>query len=295
MEELVKEIFNKTVNDLQKAGKLPFPLYYKEVFNRVAYDMNVIDELNPKLLCLQPSLNEIIMEKTQKTLEHISNTSKNLKNNSQMIIEEIEEASPDEIKEEVIRFSVDLIEQINKMENKIQELENELQKAYEELHMDPLTKVYNRKALEKDLKEVLEKGKEKDLDLVLAIVDIDDFKSINDKFGHLVGDFVLIKLTQIMKNLLRKSDKIYRFGGDEFIIVFNRSTLLNAQKSIERIVSKISKTALKYKDNLIKITISVGIAQHQKGDTLDSLIKKADEALYEVKKNNKNGYNTFKN
>ncbi|WP_457564709.1 GGDEF domain-containing protein [Caminibacter sp.] len=295
MEELVKEIFNKTVNDLQKAGKLPFPLYYKEVFNRVAYDMNVIDELNPKLLCLQPSLNEIIMEKTQKTLEHISNTSKNLKNNSQMIIEEIEEASPDEIKEEVIRFSVDLIEQINKMENKIQELENELQKAYEELHMDPLTKVYNRKALEKDLKEILEKGKEKDLDLVLAIVDIDDFKSINDKFGHLVGDFVLIKLTQIMKNLLRKSDKIYRFGGDEFIIVFNRSTLLNAQKSIERIVSKISKTALKYKDNLIKITISVGIAQHQKGDTLDSLIKKADEALYEVKKNNKNGYNTFKN
>ncbi len=295
MEELVKKIFNKTVEDLEKAGKLPFPLYYKEVFNKIAYDENIIDQLNPKLLCLQPSLNEIILEKTQDTLEHIANTSKHLKNNSQMIIEEIEEASPEEIKEDVIKFSVNMIDMINKMEHKIHELESELQKAYEELHLDPLTKVYNRKALEKDLKSILEKGKDRDLDLVVAIIDIDDFKQINDRFGHLVGDFVLIKLTQIMKSLLRKTDKIYRYGGDEFIIVFNRSTLLNAQKSIERIINKISKTALKYKDNIIKITISAGLAQHQKGDTIESLIKKADEALYSVKKSHKNGYNTFKN
>ena len=293
MEEIILKISKKTLDELKRAGKLPFPLYYKEVFNKIAYDENIIDNLNPKLLCLSPSINEILIEKTHETLSHINSTSKEIKNHSQEIIEEINETAADEIKESVIRFSADLIDKINKMEEKISELESELNKAYKELLIDPLTRVYNRKALEKDLKEVLGKGKERDLDLIIAIVDIDDFKLINDKYGHLVGDFVLVKLAQIMKSLIRKTDKVYRYGGDEFVIVFNRSTLLNAQKSIERIVNKISKTALKYKDNLIKVTISVGIAAHKKGDTIESLIKRADEALYRMKSKGKNGYNTY--
>jgi len=179
------------------------------------------------------------------------------------------------------------------MEEKIYELESELDKAYKELLIDPLTKVYNRKAFEKDLNKILTHGKSKDLDLIVAIIDVDDFKKINDTYGHLVGDFVLIKLAQFMKSLIRNTDKVYRIGGDEFIIVFNRSTLQNAQKSIERIISKISRTSLKYKDHIIKVTISVGIAAHKKGDTIESLLKRADKALYKVKSNNKNGYNTY--
>jgi diguanylate cyclase len=295
MEELVKEIFNETLKELEKAGKLPYPLYYKEVFNRIASEKNVLNQLNPKLLCTKPSIDEELLEKTQSTLKHISKTSKDLKDNSKLIIEEIEEASPEELKQDVLKFSLNMVEMINKMEQKIHELESELQKAYKELHMDPLTKVYNRKALEKDLKELLEEGKNKDLNLVIAVIDVDNFKQINDTYGHLVGDFVLIKLTQIIKSLIRKQDKIYRYGGDEFIIVFNDANLLQAQKIIEKIINKISKTALKYKDNIIKVTISVGLAAHQKGDTIDTLIKKADEALYHVKKGSKNSYNTFKN
>ncbi len=295
MEELVKEIYKKTIEDLKKAGKLPFPLYYKEVFSKIAYDEDVIDSLNPKLLCMQPSIGETLLNATNATLNDITETSKNIKNDSQLIIEEIEEASPEEIKENVIKFSASLIEKINNMEKKIEMLEGELDKAYKDLLIDPLTKAYNRKALEKDLNELIVVGHEKDLDLVIAIIDIDDFKHINDRYGHLVGDFVLIKLVQIMKSLLRKTDKVYRYGGDEFIIVFNRSTLLNAQKSVERIIKKISKTALRYKENLIKITISAGLAKHSKGDSIEDLIKKADNTMYQVKKDSKNGYNTFKN
>jgi diguanylate cyclase (GGDEF)-like protein len=293
MEEIIKRISKKTLNDLEKAHKLPFPLYYKEVFNKIAYDENIIDSFNPKLLCLEPSLNEIILQKTEETLKEISNTSKDIKHDSQQIVEEIDDTESEELKAIVLEFSLDLINKINKMEEKIHSLEAELDKAYKELLIDPLTKVYNRKALEKDLKEILEKGKDRDLDLILAVVDVDNFKLINDKFGHLVGDFVLIKLAQIMKSLIRKNDKIYRYGGDEFIIVFNRSTLLNAQKSIERIVNKIARTALKYKEHIIKVTISAGLAEHKKGDTIESLIKRADEALYRVKTQSKNGYNTY--
>ena len=131
--------------------------------------------------------------------------------------------------------------------------------------------------------EILEKGKNRDLDLCIAILDLDDFKGINDTFGHLVGDFVLIKFVQIVKSLIRKTDKIYRYGGDEFIIIFNRSTPLNATKTIERILNKIDKTKLKYKDYLIKLTVSAGITCHKKGDDVESIIKRADEALYEAK------------
>ncbi len=293
MEEIIKQISKKTLDDLEKAHKLPFPLYYKEVFDKIAYDEKIIDNLNPKLLCLEPSLNELILQKTEETLKDITNTSKDIKQNSKQIVEEIETTDAEELKSVILEFSLDLMKKINKMEEKISSLEEELDKAYKELLIDPLTKVYNRKALEKDLKVLLEKGKNKDLDLMVAIVDIDNFKLINDKFGHLVGDFVLVKLAQIMKTLIRKTDKIYRYGGDEFIIVFNRSTLLNAQKIIERIVNKISKTALKYKDNIIKVTISAGLAQHRQGDTMDSLLKRADEAMYKVKSQNKNGYNTY--
>jgi diguanylate cyclase len=293
MEEIINEISKETLEELKKAGKLPFPLYYKEVFNKIAYDRKIIDSLNPKLLELNKSFDEELLEKTHETLTHINETSKEIKNSSKEIVEEIEETSPDEVKEMIIKYSADLIGKITKMEEKIRSLEGELDKAYKELLIDPLTKVYNRKALEKDLKEILEKGKDRDLDLIVAMIDIDDFKRINDEYGHLVGDFVLIKIAQIIKSMIRKTDKLYRYGGDEFIIVFNRSVLINAERSIERIIEKINRTALKYKDHLIKVTISVGIAEHRKGDTLETLIKKADDALYRVKSAEKNGYNIY--
>ncbi len=289
MEEMIKEIANKTMKDLEKAKKPPYPLYYRDVFNAIANEKGILNQLNPKLLCIAPTLDEIILAKTSETINEISIHTKDIKNDSREIIDEVNVADADEIKEMVIKFSANLIEKVNQMEARIQELQTELDKAYKELLIDPLTKVYNRKALEKDLGEILEKGKDRDLDLVIAIVDIDNFKMVNDKYGHLVGDFVLIKLADTMKSLIRKSDKIYRYGGDEFIIVFNRSNLENAEKSIERIIYKIYRTTLKYKENYIKITISAGITQHRAGDTIESIIKRADEALYKAKVE-KNGY-----
>ncbi|WP_456488183.1 GGDEF domain-containing protein [Caminibacter pacificus] len=289
MEEMIKEIANKTMKDLEKAKKLPYPLYYRDVFNAIANEKGILNQLNPKLLCIAPTLDEIILAKTSETINEISIHTKDIKNDSREIIDEVNVADADEIKEMVIKFSANLIEKVNQMEARIQELQTELDKAYKELLIDPLTKVYNRKALEKDLGEILEKGKDRDLDLVIAIVDIDNFKMVNDKYGHLVGDFVLIKLADTMKSLIRKSDKIYRYGGDEFIIVFNCSNLENAEKSIERIIYKIYRTTLKYKENYIKITISAGITQHRAGDTIESIIKRADEALYKAKVE-KNGY-----
>ena len=283
MEDTIKKISQKTLKELQKADKLPYPFYYKEIFNSIAKEQGLIEQLNPKLLCLTPNINEILLESTKNIIDQVQGTSKTIKTSSQEVIEEINEANPEEIKETVIKFSSFLINNVNEMENKIKELEGELDKAYKELLMDPLTKVYNRKALERDLLTILEKGKNRDLDLVVAFLDMDNFKYINDTYGHLVGDFVLIKFTKMLKTLTRSSDKIYRYGGDEFVIVFNRTPLISAIKTIERIISKINKTKLKYKDYIINLSISAGIASHKKGDDIDTLLKRADDALYEAK------------
>ena len=283
MEELINDISQKTLEELKKAKKPPYPLYYKEIFNYIASDMHISDQLNPKLLCENPTFDEKLVSMTKTAIEDVHHKTKIIKNSSKEIIEEIQEVDPEDLKSNIIKFSAFLLQNIEEMEHKIKELESELDKAYKELLIDPLTKAYNRKALERDLIEILEKGKEKDLDLCIAMIDIDNFKVINDTYGHLVGDYILIKFVQIMRSLIRSSDKIYRYGGDEFIIIFNRSNILNARKSIERILNKIEKTKLKYKDYIINLTVSSGITCHKKGDDVDSILNRADEALYEAK------------
>jgi len=293
MEEMIGKISQKTLEELKKANKSPYPLYYKNVFVSLAKKEGVFDELNPKLLCVEPDINEAILSKTVKTIKEVNNVSKEIKQDSESLIEEVAPLQIDEIKETIMQFSAGLFQKVNKLEETVHSLEAELDKAYKELLIDPLTKVYNRKALTKDLNEILEKGQEKDLDLVIAIVDLDFFKEINDKYGHLVGDFVLIKIADIIRKMIRKENRVYRYGGDEFVIVFNRMTLEQVRPIIQRIVKKIENTLLKYKDDFIKVTVSIGLTQHKKGDTFDEIIKRADSALYKAKVD-RNGFSEVK-
>jgi len=289
MEEMIAKISQKVLEELKKANKSPYPLYYKNVFVSLVKAEGIYEQLNPKLLCVEPDLNEAILNKTVKTIKEVNNVSKEIKQDSETLIEEVAPLQIDEIKEAIMQFSAGLFQKVNRLEETVHSLEVELDKAYKELLIDPLTKVFNRKALSNDLNEILEKGKDRDLDLVIAIVDLDYFKEINDKYGHLVGDFVLIKIANIIRKMIRKENKVYRYGGDEFVIVFNRMNMQQVKPIIERIVKKIESTLLKYKDDLIKVTVSIGLTQHKKGDTFDEIIKRADSALYKAKVN-RNGY-----
>ena len=284
MEELIKKISQKSIDELEKSKKAPYPLYYKEVFDLLAKEEGILEELNPKLLCLEPNFNEKLIEKTKNIVENMQKTSSSIRSSSKEVIEEINAATTGEIKGTLIKFSSFLINSLDEMENKIKILEGELDEAYKELLIDPLTKAYNRKALDEKLNKILKKGQNKKLDLCVAIVDMDDFKQINDTYGHLVGDFVLIKLVQIIKKLIRTSDNVFRYGGDEFVIVFNRAHINLAVKSIERILDKIRKTKLKYKNDIITTSVSIGVTEHHIKDTIETIIKRADEALYRAKK-----------
>lgn len=146
--------------------------------------------------------------------------------------------------------------------------------------IDKLTNIYNRRMLDDFLKievDIADRHKE---DLSLIIIDIDYFKTVNDIFGHLMGDYILTQISKIILENIRNSDIFGRYGGEEFLIICRKTNKENAFTLAEKLRILIKD----FKFNEIgNKTISLGISDFQKGDTVETLLKKADSALYEAK------------
>ena len=158
----------------------------------------------------------------------------------------------------------------------------------EDANIDPLTKVLSRRSLEFILSSQFHIAKISKRPLSIAMVDIDDFKRINDQYGHQIGDAVLRKVAGFIQDNLRKSDFIFRYGGEEFLIIFPFTTKKDAVFVMERILKKLSNLKLKYGDFEGNITISAGIASIDDASDMYTLVSKADKALYRAKRSGKN-------
>ena len=166
-------------------------------------------------------------------------------------------------------------------------LEKELQLQINKGKIDTLTKLYNRRVLE-DLKNKLEKFP-KDYPYSLIMLDIDHFKKINDNYGHLIGDKVLAKLGEIIKNCIRQKDIPIRYGGEEFLIFLPKTSLETAKSIAERLRKTIENLEIPIdKNNVIKFTVSLGVTHKKPGETLKEVIKRADKALYISKRRGRN-------
>jgi diguanylate cyclase (GGDEF)-like protein len=119
----------------------------------------------------------------------------------------------------------------------------------------------------------------------LAMIDIDHFKIINDTFGHLYGDEVLLLLTRNMKRVFRQRDKLFRFGGEEFVVVLDRTSLQHARNVLERFRAEIENFQF---PQVGKVTISIGFVCMDKADVSSSIIGRADQALYYAKQHGRN-------
>lgn len=158
--------------------------------------------------------------------------------------------------------------------------------------MDALTDSYNRYFLDKNLGLEFKKFVEQDIPFSMIMMDLDDFKAINDNFGHEAGDFVLKKTVYTVKKMLKNQDKIVRYGGEEFLILLPDTTLENAGKIAEKIRVTLTHTHF---EEITKVTSSFGVvslSEFENFDDLDETIKqfmkKADEYLYTGKKSGKN-------
>lgn len=164
-------------------------------------------------------------------------------------------------------------------------IDKELQlHTYEAFH-DKLTGIYNRAKFNEILADDIQKAKDSGIQFSLVILDIDKFKNVNDTFGHLVGDKVLVTLSSIMRNSVRASDIFARWGGEEFVLILANSSLENAVKIAENLRKKIE---VAHFEEANRVTCSFGVTSYVEGDTAEMLIEKADRALYKAKESGRN-------
>jgi diguanylate cyclase (GGDEF)-like protein len=148
---------------------------------------------------------------------------------------------------------------------------------------DPLTGCLNRRAFNNQLEHDIAVTQRYDSNLSIIFFDIDHFKQINDTYGHHVGDIVLKEIVKLTNSIIRKSDYLARFGGEEFIIVLPNTDMQNAALLAERLRKRFKEHKINIGDKYINITSSFGVAELKKGYCKDTLIQDADEMLYQAK------------
>lgn len=156
-------------------------------------------------------------------------------------------------------------------------------------HTDRLTGLLNRLAFEDISVHEISAAKRHGREFAIAVLDLDRFKNINDKYGHPVGDTVLVHVAQICKQTLRSSDYLFRYGGEEFILILKEGIEQGVLSAVERFRSAIETNPLKQDNMEIELTASIGVALFPtEGDNIQLLIEHADHALYEAKSMGRN-------
>ncbi|MBU1195527.1 MAG: diguanylate cyclase [Proteobacteria bacterium] len=179
------------------------------------------------------------------------------------------------------------------LEKKVKERTRELENAYEKIkrlaNTDPLTQLSNRRdMLEKIASEKVRMGRNKSC-AALILGDIDNFKSINDTYGHDCGDFVLKSISQTMKQMIRKQDVIARWGGEEFLLLLPKTDLKGAGVIAQKIRKAICRKEYMYNEQSLPVSMTFGVSYFDNpGIDIDISIKEADDALYRGKETGKN-------
>lgn len=161
--------------------------------------------------------------------------------------------------------------------------------------VDSLTSIYNRRFGMERLKEDFTRSVRNQSNMSVAMVDIDHFKSVNDNYGHLVGDRAIKIIAKIIKNILRGGDIVIRYGGEEFLMVLHGATTENARNICERIRHQVMDTVINENNQQLNLTVSIGLVsypEHQVTDEM-ALIHKADQALYFAKEHGRNKVSIF--
>lgn len=195
------------------------------------------------------------------------------------------------IQASALRSHEELIEtrkRVQESEAKIKELEQELEQISEKVREDQLTGALNRRGLDEAYARESTRAQRNNAPICVALLDIDNFKRLNDTMGHQAGDQALVHLTAVIKDSLRPSDVVARYGGEEFVIVLPDTAIEEAEQTIVRLQRELTKKFFLHGNERILVTFSAGVAQRGEAESQDDLIGRADMAMYKAKQSGKN-------
>ena len=188
------------------------------------------------------------------------------------------------VNETFARQRLDYERQIEELHERMSCLRQDLVAAHEEMQRDNLTEVFNRGAFDTGIEHCINMHFMSNQPVTLVLVDLDEFKQINDNHGHATGDAVLRAVGEALsRSFIRKSDLVARYGGDEFAVILNDTSGGNAKPLIARFIERVRGLSVPGKDGDLRIRCSIGYTEIRSGDDVESLINRADRGLYAAK------------
>lgn len=177
---------------------------------------------------------------------------------------------------------------IDGLDQSLRGLEQQRRRLHEQLERDALTDVSSRTSLLRELDAAIRRAAKTGQPLVVAMADLDDFKAVNDAHGHPAGDRVLKDVAGRIRGALREFDLVGRFGGEEFVVLLENTSLHTAHQIAERIRRRVGGEPVDTGRASLGVTLSQGLALYREGDSVQALLKRADQALYRAKANGRN-------
>jgi diguanylate cyclase len=296
---------------LRDAGIPPTPENYEDSY----YDISGLPrpekaapEVSATQLATKPNsefynellsmLRQMLQEMTDKT----ETLAKNLGEKNQDLAGNVSTLRSSRDKNEILRLLSTVVMQAGGIQNTVEAshkdlvetkqalnaLQEEMAETRQLLNEDALTGTLNRRGLDQTLTREIARAQRGDGVLSLSMVDLDFFKKVNDEFGHEAGDQMLVHFASLIKSIMRKSDALVRYGGEEFTLILPDTDARGAHFVLARLQQLMSKSPLEYEGRKINTTFSAGIATLHPDENGHALLRRADEALYVAKNSGRN-------
>jgi len=192
-------------------------------------------------------------------------------------------ASVLEMTHKLLEANVQLKTELQSARTQIAHKQQELETYVTEARTDTLTALRNRRSFNEEISRQFAQRQRQGITFSLIMIDVDHFKKFNDVYGHLAGDLVLRSVARTLTNTLRDMDIVCRYGGEEFAVICPGSTLTQAAAGAARVRAAIEAAEITLKEGIVRVTVSLGVAEVAEAEIVDGLIKRADDALYAAK------------
>lgn len=287
----------KELNDLEILGL--FKEYYDAPYDEVKEKSEEGADVRQKGMVKKlVKIADVIEKKLAEVINAIDNHNENISNHQEEIQQEGEHIEDEEIKQYIKKIldELEMLRRENSMltnelrryHEDVIKLQGELITARTEAEIDFLTGLVNRRRFERAILEMINEYQTRGYPFSLILMDVDNFKQINDTYGHPVGDHILKEIALILKTFLRANNVSARIGGEEFAILVPGATAREGEIVAERLRNAINNRTFNTPDNEIKVTASFGVTGVRKDDTLDTIFARVDKALYQAKNSGKN-------